>query len=296
MARRSVPACAIALCATWAIVQWEAGCASRRQERADSSDDHADTPQRSTPWELSPWRIKDEGEAIQWGAAVVGGASDLPSASAEVITISEDAVPFLYEELRGAQVWRVVLPGTKFDLGDGRTTRAFEVVCQFRRENGALISITTMWPEELAPVWPFPPGPIATERIKAGGDEVWHGLLKARPERSLAQVLRCIQSEFGGVSAAKQIVAHCLMWSRLGHPQPRATWSVDLRGLPEEPYAIRTDDSGKPIRLQENFVNHLRHCVTDNDCDWLTAGTRPQPVPPDAQKPNIPEDKQPSSK
>jgi len=241
-----------------------------------SADQIAATP-------TSPDWVLDSAEKARRAAGSVLGLTNGDANAIDLPLLeypSEDDTPFLHAKVVTEPRWRVVVRDVRFEVkGEGgeppRATRSFTLDVDLAPSDGHLIRVLSRWPEGVEPVAPRPNAQRSEEQLIAKG-ETWLRFAEAPPKRSLREVLSIIETAFGDVSTAQQIVVYNVEWSHPSRPAPELVWSVEFRGLPVVPETLG-DAGGERKQLKPDQVNHLRHIVTDASGEWLRAGTSPQP-------------------
>jgi hypothetical protein len=219
-------------------------------------------------------------DAIRKARAVLGLPARVQVESeANIVVLETDDTPFLSAQLIGRPIWHVVLRDVHVEIAstaDGTRDRYYRIFDVYLDEGvSRVLKITSRWPEGVAPILPPPAAESATAKLKASGGEVWHGFPDNGPETTLLQALDEVQREGGGsIMSTPQIIAHYVLMSRATTPEPKAVWSIHLRGIP--PF-----ETMGPGSVSKHLRNHMRSVVGDATGKWLFMTTSPQPdIPP----------------
>lgn len=194
--------------------------------------------------------------------------------SARQVTVTEDKTPFLWRQLIGRRVWRVLFENVSLQLKsavpgfqDGYR-REFTVLID--RDTGQLLSVTSLFDGDAPEMRPQPSGEAAEEQLRAE-DEIYHGLPPDEPQINFLDALDIVLSKgIGSPFLAKEIYGVCVTHSRM-ESAPRSVWAITLRGLPPIPARGRYGDT---IPVWQR--NHMRNVLDATTGEFLFATNSPQ--------------------
>jgi hypothetical protein len=230
----------------------------------------------------SSWAVQNESQVIAKAREFLGVPhQDAPNVSAKLVTLAdhEDKTPFLHDQLIDRPIWQIVITKWRLRLKSATPKendlyeRTFDIFVDPR--NGNLLKILSRWPKGVPPIAPRPPAGSATEQIRNSGLETYFRFPNTQPAISFLDALDSILKHGGNPFVAKQILAHYVIQSEMGHKR-RPVWAITLHGFP--PFRAR----GGP-GVPEDARNHMRHIVHAETGEWLGAGTSPQPIAPRPQ-------------
>lgn len=145
--------------------------------------------------------------------------------------LENDATPFLYEEIRQADVWIVRLDGVSIcwrgdNCTDDLARKNFEVYVEVG--SGRFLGARTVFPNIAAELPPEPLPEHATSQLRAT-QERYVGIPDSLPATSL---LSGLQSALGcATTQAKELIVSYVMVQRLDQ-EPFPAWVVTSRGMP----------------------------------------------------------------
>ena len=220
------------------------------------------------------WTIQSEQQAISKARQIVG-LPDRSAArvSAELVTLAEDNMPFLHNQVVGRPIWRAVIKDWKFELESAppdeqdQYSRVLDVFID--PEKGRLLKAISRWPEGVPAIAPEPSSGSAEDQMSRSDSERYVGFPDFPPGVDLLRALDIIRKN--GVAqplAAPQIVAHYVLRSTMAG-KARPVWAITLRGIPP----IRPPLPGLPI----DAFNHIRVILDPETGKWLCSTTTPQP-------------------
>lgn len=184
----------------------------------------------------STWKLKLGGEAKVRACEVIGLASDEASRmAASLVRLTQDNTPFLSDALVGRDLWHIGLRDFSFQLKsvpEGyKDTKTRTADIYLDPINGRFLKLRTRWPEGERKMPPEVSAEAGAEQMLQSGRKRYHGFPTDDPEISLLDALDSILRWGGDPFAAKQVVVHYVIWSRMGR-EPRPVWAVMLRGVP----------------------------------------------------------------
>ncbi|MDX9856736.1 MAG: hypothetical protein RBT76_02990 [candidate division Zixibacteria bacterium] len=157
--------------------------------------------------------------------------------------LENDATPFLYEEIRKADVWIVRLDGVSIcrqgdSCTDDLARKNFEVYIEVG--TGRLLGARTVYPniEDELPPEPLPEH--ATSELRATTHELYLGIPHLLPGTSM---LSGLQSALGcNATRAKELIVSYVMVQRLDQ-EPFPAWVVTSRGMPPFRFTGRSPET-----------------------------------------------------
>ncbi|MBD3404072.1 hypothetical protein GF420_14360 [candidate division GN15 bacterium] len=195
---------------------------------------------------------------LAWRVTGFGGCVDstVRAASAgEVVRrgrLEADVTPFVYEEIRKADVWIVRLDGVSIcrqgdSCTDDRSRKSFEVYIEVG--SGRFIGAQTVSPDVEDDLSPEPSAESATAELRTSRER-YLGIPDSLPPTT---VLSGLQSALGcNTAAAKElIVSYVVVENSFKEPFP--AWVITSRGMPP----LQIDPSISGIRRARCVVNAL---------------------------------------
>ncbi len=173
-----------------------------------------------------------EGEAIKRAQQTMGELGPAMRASASIMTLGDQTVPGLSEELQGQETWQIVLDGVTIrEPSAGRINPHIRTITVLLSpDTGHVMKTTTKWPEELPPIMPAPSVQSEAEQMRGAAGQHISGLPPEPPRLTFSEALALAH---GDPASAKEIVAtYVLFSSELVGIVDRRVWIVLLRGLP----------------------------------------------------------------
>jgi hypothetical protein len=176
-------------------------------------------------------------DSISEKAKAIVGLREIASV-ARVTLAEEDAVPFLRQQLTGAQAWRVTFQATDLTspsagLGE-KDAYARSITALLLDETGQLVSLKIVSPHEKDLPVPAPP----VEKVEAqlrSQKEIYVALPIGLPKVSAMQAVDGVRtSGLGTPYLAKEIDVQYVTISNMDR-LPTAAWVVSCRGIPPMP-------------------------------------------------------------
>ena len=196
-----------------------------------------------------------------------------PLPSAKLVKVENDRTPFLHNRVTASQLWKITIPNFTLHLPstppgfDDTFVRILDVL--FDSVSGQLMSVSSRWPEGEREMPAEASGESASEQMRRSGNEVYYDFPAEPPGISLIDAIDAVQRCGGAPLAAKQIIAHYVLWSRMGKWQePRRVWAITLRGIaPVKP----------PPDTPPGFMDQFRYIVDAQTGLCLCGSNMPRP-------------------
>lgn len=184
----------------------------------------------------STWRLKLSGEAKLRACRLIGLTGEQGSRmDTSLVTLTQDNTPFLSDSLVGRDLWHIRLRDWSFELksvAEGyKDTRNRTADIYLDPIDGRLLKLKTHWAKGERKMPPEVSAKVGAEQMLHAGHERYHGFPTEDPKISFLDALDSIFRWGDDPFAARQVVAHYVMWSRMER-EPRPVWAVMLRGVP----------------------------------------------------------------
>lgn len=193
------------------------------------------------------WKVKENTQAIEIVRRRLGVRDERDwGMKANLVVLEKDHTPYLSNKIINRPVWQVTVDGWRVsyrslpDVED-RFVRTLDVFVD--PVNARFLKLETRWPKGERPIAPQPSAESATEQMRRHGNEVYHGFPKDPPKFSFFDVLDSVPRCGGNATEARQIIAHYIMWSRVGEwSDPRPVWAIMLRGVQQIPGQMHSNE------------------------------------------------------
>lgn len=187
------------------------------------------------------------------------------------VVITGDNTGYTDFSLVGRECWEVSFE-TPFaivphDYKEPPPTERRRFVAYVDSEKGHVAKVVSIVPEGLTPPIPFPNEDDAREQLRRAGPECWLGIPDSPPEVSLMEALQPFGTPIGGLNHATEIEVHYLWW-QFRDEEPKAVWSIDVRGIR---YVPREN-------VSDHALNHIRHIIDATTGEWIMSSNKPSPI------------------
>ncbi len=227
--------------------------------------------------DTSAWKIREGEAAIERARAILGEpVLKFSKAIAKLDVLQDDRTPYLCKQIVDRPIWRVTLDAWRvvfsgFPEVKDKFTRTLDVYID--PTNGKLLKLETRWPEGESPIAPLPSAESATEQMRRHGNEVFHGFPEEPPNIGFFGALDGLARCGEDATVARQIIAHYVIWSRVGKwSEPRPVWAIMLRGTSPPPTPHREAPNDRSY--------HLKVIVDAKTGECVCASNTPSPEGP----------------
>ena len=133
-------------------------------------------------------------------------------------------------------------------------------------ESGLVLRAASRWVDGEPRLPPVVDSATATEQMRRGSREEYHGFPQVEPKVTLLQALQTIHQAEWAPASAKAIVAEYVIWSKMDK-NPRAVWAIMLRGVPV---------FKPPPGTSSNAQDQYRHIVDAETGEWVGMNNLPR--------------------
>ncbi len=273
------------------VILLSAGTIARGQHTPAGNRDTVANPSvtaqaKDVPVVIDPaWRLRNADDVGRQFAAWMGCAQP-EGAIVDLVRVRNVRTPCLDDEQPMAY-WIVPVRAQEIVLDEPHAlkTRPLNYDAWFDAKAGHLVGVFPVPQSNEADIWPPPCGASAAKQMENSGPEVWKSFLAAPPPTTFVAALREVQTMFGGVGEARQVLAFAVNQGTAKDGPFQAVWSIELRGMPQGalPHRARKQRNEHD---DINYANHLRHIVQAETGKWVMATNIPQPDAPPGGAPN----------